>query len=257
MRLEAQRQRTPSRLASPVPPAFPRIPRRRTVALIAVGGAAIALTGCGSVGYLNASEGDKARGKELFVAKCGSCHVLADAGTTGVIGPNLDAAFVQSRRDGLGESTFVQVVRGQIAYPVVKTSTGAPGMPADIVTGQDADDIAAYVGAVAGTEPLSAPPSPAPAPAPAPSPATPKPPGVPDQAAGKAVFASAGCGSCHTLADANATGTIGPDLDDAKPDEALVKARVTNGQGGMPSFSEQLSEEQIAAVAAYVSTVAG
>ena len=69
---------------------------------------------------------------------------------TGQIGPNLDYAFLQSRRDGLGESTFVQVVRGQIAYPVVKPSTGAPGMPANIVEGQDADDVASYVGSVAG-----------------------------------------------------------------------------------------------------------
>ena len=68
----------------------------------------------------------------------------------GKIGPNLDYAFLQSRRDGLGESTFVQVVRGQIAYPVVKPSTGAPGMPANILEGQDADDVASYVGSVAG-----------------------------------------------------------------------------------------------------------
>jgi mono/diheme cytochrome c family protein len=220
--------------------------------LIAVGGVAVALTGCGSVGYLNASSGDKAHGKELFITRCGSCHTLADAGTTGVIGPNLDAAFAQSRKDGLGEDTFVQVVRGQIAYPIAKTSTGAPGMPADIVTGQDADDIAAYVGAVAGTGVTPA----TPPPAPAPSPATP-PAGTPDLAAGKAVFASAGCASCHTLADAGATGTVGPNLDEAKPNEALVKTRVTNGKGVMPTFSGQLSSEQIAAVATYVSTVAG
>jgi mono/diheme cytochrome c family protein len=188
------------------------------------------------------------------VPKCGSCHVLADAGTTGVIGPNLDSAFEQSRKDGLGEDTFVQVVRGQIAYPVVNTATGAPGMPADIVTGQDADDVAAYVASVAGTGASAATPPPAPAPSPSP---TPPPSGGTDTAAGKAVFASAGCGSCHALADAGATGAIGPNLDDAKPDDALVTARVTDGMGAMPAFSDQLSDEEIAAVAAYVSTVAG
>ncbi len=82
---------------------------------------------------------------------CGSCHALADAGTAGQIGPDLDAAFYESRRNGLGESTIVQVVRGQIAYPVVQPGTGAPGMPADIVTGKDADDVTAYVASVAGT----------------------------------------------------------------------------------------------------------
>ena len=76
-------------------------------------------------------------------------------------------------------------------------------------------------------------------------------------AAGKAVFESAGCASCHTLADAGATGTVGPNLDEAMPSEELVVDRVTNGMGAMPSFSGQLSEEQITEVAAYVSSVAG
>jgi mono/diheme cytochrome c family protein len=78
-----------------------------------------------------------------------------------------------------------------------------------------------------------------------------------DAAAGKEVFDSAGCASCHTLADAGATGTVGPNLDEAKPPEALVVDRVTNGMGAMPSFSGQLSEQQIADVAAYVSSAAG
>jgi mono/diheme cytochrome c family protein len=73
-----------------------------------------------------------------------------------------------------------------------------------------------------------------------------------DAAAGEAVFASAGCGGCHTLAAANASGGIGPNLDDAQPDFELVVDRVTNGQGAMPSFEGQLSEQQINDVAAYV-----
>ena len=108
--------------------------------------------GSGSALYETGKSGDQAAGKELFVQKCGSCHTLGDAGTTGQIGPNLDYAFYASRRDGLGESTFVQVVRGQIAYPIAHTSTGAPGMPKNLVTGHQADDIASYVGRVAGTE---------------------------------------------------------------------------------------------------------
>jgi cytochrome c6 len=79
-----------------------------------------------------------------------------------------------------------------------------------------------------------------------------------DPVAGKEVFlGSAACGGCHTLADAGSTGAVGPNLDDTQPSEELVVDRVTNGQGGMPSFSSTLSEQQIADVAAYVSSVAG
>lgn len=73
-----------------------------------------------------------------------------------------------------------------------------------------------------------------------------------DPAAGKAVFESAGCASCHTLADAGATGAVGPNLDDAKPPYDLVVDRVTNGAGVMPAFAGQLSEQDIQNVAAYV-----
>jgi mono/diheme cytochrome c family protein len=78
-----------------------------------------------------------------------------------------------------------------------------------------------------------------------------------DPEKGKAIFASAGCGSCHTLADAGTTGQVGPKLDDAKPSMELVVERVTNGAGAMPSFKDRLSEQEIADVAAYVSSVAG
>ena len=77
-----------------------------------------------------------------------------------------------------------------------------------------------------------------------------------DIALGKQVFASAGCASCHTLADAGATGTVGPSLDAAKPSAALVAGRVTNGLGAMPSFAGTLSGDEIDAVAAYVSEAA-
>lgn len=84
-----------------------------------------------------------------------------------------------------------------------------------------------------------------------------QPSGEGDATAGKEVYASAGCGSCHTLADAGSTGEIGPNLDDSKPSYELVVDRVTNGKGSMPPFSGQLAEDEIASVAAYVSTVAG
>ena len=73
-----------------------------------------------------------------------------------------------------------------------------------------------------------------------------------DAAAGEQVFATAGCGGCHVLEAANSSGGIGPNLDDAKPDFELVVERVTNGSGAMPAFKDQLSEQQINDVAAYV-----
>ncbi len=239
---------------------------RRRAHVLAAGAAGCLLlllvAGCGgTVGYSKGT-GDRAKGKELFTQKCGSCHTLADAGTKGQIGPNLDYAFLQSRRDGLGDDTVTQVVRGQIAYPVTRTSTGSAGMPADLVTGQDAEDVASYVAAVAGIGSPTGPTGSASTPQPTtptettPAETTPS-AGGGDAAAGKKVFASAGCGGCHTLADAGSGGNVGPNLDTAKPAAALVKTRVTNGKGAMPSFKGQLSDEQIADVATYVSSVAG
>ena len=79
-----------------------------------------------------------------------------------------------------------------------------------------------------------------------------------DPVAGKAIFTGAsGCTGCHTLADAGSSGTVGPNLDDAMPSFDLAYDRVTNGQGGMPSFQTSLTDQQRADVAAYVSSVAG
>ncbi len=81
-----------------------------------------------------------------------------------------------------------------------------------------------------------------------------EPAGGGDPAAGKEVFLGVGgCGSCHTYADAGTSGSIGPNLDDAAPSLELALDRITNGQGAMPSFSDQLTDQQIADVAAYVS----
>jgi mono/diheme cytochrome c family protein len=78
-----------------------------------------------------------------------------------------------------------------------------------------------------------------------------------DPTAGKALFLKSGCTGCHTLADAKATGTVGPNLDQAKPDYRLATARVTLGKGPMPSFKGQLSDQQIADVASYVVKATG
>jgi mono/diheme cytochrome c family protein len=108
-------------------------------------GATVLAAGCGSTAD-GMSSADTTNGKALFTANCGGCHVLADAGTTGQVGPDLDWAFGYSRDQGFEESTFYEVVLQQIALP---NKNG--GMPADLVTGQDAMDVAAYVARVAGT----------------------------------------------------------------------------------------------------------
>jgi mono/diheme cytochrome c family protein len=73
-----------------------------------------------------------------------------------------------------------------------------------------------------------------------------------DAAAGKEVYASAGCGSCHTFSDAGSTGTIGPNLDESSADFEAAAEQIRTGGGGMPAFEGQLSEQEIADVAAYV-----
>ena len=73
-----------------------------------------------------------------------------------------------------------------------------------------------------------------------------------DAAAGEAVYASAGCGGCHTMEAAGSSGNVGPNLDDSQPDAALVEERVRNGAGAMPAFEGELSDEQIDDVTAYV-----
>jgi cbb3-type cytochrome c oxidase subunit III len=211
--------------------------------LLAVGGG-----GCGGTGGL--SEGGSASsGAPLFIEKCGGCHTLRAAGTQGQIGPNLDDAFAQDRKDGIPNSTIQNVVHDQIKYPAPeKISSHIPAMPKNLVTGEDADSVAAYVASVAAVEgaPVATPPPPPP----------PSGGGGGGAEDGKAIFTS-NCASCHTLAAAGTSGTIGPNLDEAKPDEALVKERVTNGMGVMPSFKGKLSDAQIDAVAKFVSQNAG
>ena len=222
------------------------------VAAVCVGALGLVLVGCGGTGGYT-SEGSQGAGKQLFIQSCGGCHTLADAGTNGRIGPDLDDAFAQAREDGMTSDTFTQVVAQQIRWPIEETSTGAPGMPGpdgpngtlplcdDVEEGRfcvdDRDraiaDIAVYVGAVAGTgvtaeQPMD----------------------------GMSIF-TANCGSCHTLADAGTNGAVGPNLDQAKPPKPLVVDRVTNGQGAMPAFKDSLDPQQIEAVSEYVATAAG
>jgi len=101
-----------------------------------------------------ADDGDNlVAGKAAFVQKCGSCHTLSRAGTTGVTGPNLDAAFERSLIDGFGRSTISGIVRAQIENPNVNAQLDpqkqerepSAYMPANLSTGEEAEDVAAYV----------------------------------------------------------------------------------------------------------------
>lgn len=74
---------------------------------------------------------------------------------------------------------------------------------------------------------------------------------------GKKIYAANGCGSCHALEDAGSSGTVGPNLDEAKPDLALAIERVTNGASPMPAFKDTLTEQQIVDVSTYVVEASG
>src|SRR3712207_3930906 len=119
----------------------------RVGAAVAVAVAGVALSGC----ELKDDGDNLANGKTQFIAKCASCHTLARANATGVVGPNLDESWRQAERDGLGRSTYRGVVHRQIEVPArtpqVDPATRRLGaqMPANLVEGEDAEDVAAYV----------------------------------------------------------------------------------------------------------------
>lgn len=164
---------------------------RPLLALAALAGVVVAASGCGT------TSADTTRGRVLFVQKCGTCHALAQAGTTAQIGPSLDDAFASAREIGQDSDTIEGIVKAQVEFPRPSNENPAVSMPADVVTGQDLDDVAAYVAMYAGV----------------PGAAPPKVPGGP----GAQVFANSGCGGCHTFAAAKAGGEVGPNLDEVLP----------------------------------------
>jgi plastocyanin len=125
---------------------------RRAGAIALAAGATTLLAACTNT---NSSNPDLISGKKLFASKCGSCHVLQRAGTKGTVGPNLDAAFRGPLRDGLKRSGIRGLIHDQILYPPSfnldkgdQRPDGSQSMPAKIVTGEDADNVAAYVASV-------------------------------------------------------------------------------------------------------------
>jgi mono/diheme cytochrome c family protein len=189
------------------------VTRRKTIpakaplvalALAVVG--TLILSGCGV-----STEGDFDRGKQLFAAKCSQCHALKDAGSTSTLGPDLDAAFAQARASGMDPETVSGVVKNQVENPrPAEDALGQPNpsvnMPANLVTGSDLEDVAHYLGVVAGNPDIEG-------------------PQLPDDP-GAQVFAQNNCAGCHTLAAADASGTVGPDLDDVVPNNLKTAAAV-------------------------------
>lgn len=218
----------------PIPPT----PIRLLLVLAALAAIALPVSGCGT------STADADRGRELFLQKCSNCHGLAEAGSTAQIGPNLDDAFAAARASGQTASTIEGIVKAQVEYPRPTSGNPAVNMPADLVNGQDLDDVAAYIGEYAGV----------------PGAAPPKVPGGP----GAQVFASNACGGCHTLAAANAGGVTGPNLDEvltgqsaAMIEKSIVdpNAKITPGYppNVMPGEYEQLiSPDELKELVAYL-----
>jgi mono/diheme cytochrome c family protein len=169
---------------------------RPLLVLAALAAVVAAASGCGT------STADTTRGRVLFVQKCGVCHTLSQAGTTAQIGPNLDDAFASARAAGETGSTIEGIVKAQVEFPRPSNSDPAVSMPRDVVTGQDLEDVAAYVGLYAGV----------------PGAAPPTVPGGP----GAQVFANNGCGGCHTLAAAGSGGVVGPNLDEVLPGQSAA-----------------------------------
>ena len=169
---------------------------RPLLVLAVLAATVLAASGCGT------TTADTARGRNLFKQNCGTCHTLAEAGTTAQIGPNLDDAFAAARESGQDSATIEGIVKAQVENPRPENGDPAVSMPSDIVSGQDLNDVIAYVGSVAGV----------------PGAKPPKVPGGP----GAQVFANNGCGSCHTFAAANSGGVTGPNLNEVLPGQSAA-----------------------------------
>ena len=217
--------------------------RNTVTSLLVTATAVLSLAACGR------DEPDLSNGKAMFVEKCGSCHVLGRAGTAGPTGPDLDAAFRSAIASGMNRDTVQGVVHDQILNPRKNSQ-----MPAELVTGEDAKDVAAYVAfAAARTGEDEGQLAQA---------------GLANATSPEQIFTAAGCGGCHELAKAGSSGTIGPSLDDlassgdiqGSPEEYVRQALldpdavVADGfqPGVMPSFEGKLSDKQVQALVQYL-----
>ena len=199
--------------------------------------AILALTSCGAQ-----QSPDLDRGQQLFSQKCGTCHTLTGAGTTATVGPNLDFAFKQARADGGTDSDTVEaIVKSQVENPrPAPPEQTDVYMPANLVEGDDLNDVAAYVASVAGV------------------------PGIKPPVFQPPEFFATNCGGCHTLAQAGTTGNVGPNLDQnlagmsaAEISESISDpaAKITPGfpAGVMPeNYGQTLTPQQLQQLVAYL-----
>jgi len=208
------------------------------------------------LGACGRNDRDLENGKAKFVEKCGSCHELGRAGTAGTTGPSLDTAFQTAPADGMDRDTVEGIVHRQILHPRMDSQ-----MPAGLVKGDDASDVAAYVGYAAAKKgddqgALAT-------------------AGLAQAKTGDQIFTSAGCAGCHTFSPAGSNGTIGPNLDDLKTAagkrepgksaedyirESLTKpdAYLVQGFGNaMPSFEGRLTDQQVDALIDYLLQTGG
>lgn len=222
-------------------------PRIKLLALAASAAAITGVTGCDLQENANLDSG-----RVIFNEQCGTCHALAEAGTAADIGPDLDATFAAARATGgFDQDTIEGVVEYQIGTPRQTDPEDPTFMPADLVTGEDKRDVAAYVASVAGIPGIE----------------PPKVPGGP----GAQVFANNGCGACHILdaLGASAQGAVGPNLDQVLPDqdremilESIVDPEKVISQGFrsgvMPAtYGDSIPEEDLELLADFLAEVAG
>jgi mono/diheme cytochrome c family protein len=219
--------------------------RVKTATVLALGAAAVATAG----GCDLNENADVDNGRQLFIEKCGTCHYLKEAGTTGNTGPDLDAAFAAARESGMDQDTIEGVVKDQIEHPRETDPSDPSYMPPDLVTGSDAKDVATYVASVAGVPGIE----------------PPEAPGGP----GGQVFANNGCGACHTFAAAEAAGTTGPNLDEGlkgqspqQIEESIVDpdAEITQGfqSGIMPTnYGDTIEAKDLKLLVDFLSENAG
>jgi mono/diheme cytochrome c family protein len=204
----------------------------------------VAALGALLVAGCNKDSGDLNRGQQLFTSRCAGCHTLAAANANGQQGPSLDDAFAAARARGMDSDTIAGVVKAQVENPRAPariTPNPSVTMPPDLASGQDLDDIAAYVGAVAGTGQ--------------------KPP----QLSPPQLFV-ANCGNCHALSEAGTSGTTGPNLDQSlsgtskgfihtsivDPNQQIAKGYPPNV---MPqNFEQVLKPSDLNALVAYLYT---
>jgi len=171
-----------------------RIASHRSRLAWLVGSALAVASLAGMTGCDLQENADLDKGQQLFTQKCGTCHTLTAAGTNAEVGPNLDDAFAGARSSGMDQDTIEGVVESQIENPrPANPDQTEIYMPAELVEGEDATAVAAYVASVAGV------------------------PGIKPPEFIAPEFFATNCGGCHTLSQAGTTGSIGPNLDDTLP----------------------------------------